>query len=808
LFILVVLLTALLPALGRWGWGVGGGGGGLMNVTRFELGDLFGEDTVRYASDRRSFYLCTRSLGLLVSYTSIIGLFYLFTGSLLPLFEVSFDSLAYLRFELGDLEETVVGETRSLWGLAAGFGVGCAWFYLNSDAQMGGGFVGGARGVEEEPEVLTLTRWGAGLGLRRKDLGWLSIECLLLCTDLCGGLTSFGQEEMDKGGLRTLLVHAQVTSKGKKTAMFLLDVDSQEREREKERVAKQAGHMGLAPMSAAASASWVTERAVKGRGSGGGGWREGGKSGADAAPFSLQYRMRLLKLHRPTTWKFILWEGCEVTFDIWRSCQLRLILLLCHMALGPVGVGRGGEEGMPGKDDRGKVESEVRWKVESETREFSSKQLLKEMTRIASELAETRAPAPPLWDTYCEANYGACLARFANFLSAVVGRCPWINTYGPLSVHMLEYLIGTGVYDETGAAVVNSAEVVKMLRTVCEGTDLSEGVQVAAQAVMGLRMYLHSRNLDTLLAVEQHLALLQTLPDRAFQTSNPNSRYEGTRARTDVAPTPLPHGLFWYKVAALEEVEEGLRILLSDAHANFIDPEAEIPVAVQVYVKAHALLIATRASQAAAAPTSVLSAEAEVCRHLKASVRARFYAIVDAQALPDGTVNVEGCIDAVTNLVEEVEVEALYFAPGYSAVVSRAVGIAVLEYVTCCQHSVYTHRHGQTDKQTNKHTHTQTRTRARVHTHTHTHTGARVGAVLLHADGAGGATLEKSDGATDGGGARDAAHVQEGGKRGKSSQQSVPKYIYYPRQEYLLSEARVLDSQLSSALHIVNIPGN
>ena len=36
----------------------------------------------------------------------------------------------------------------------------------------------------------------------------------------------------------------------------------------------------------------------------------------------------------------------------------------------------------------------------------------------------------------------------------------------------------------------------------------------------------------------------------------------------------------------------------------------------------------------------------------------------------------------------EVEVEALYFAPGYARPVPRAVGLAVLEFVVCCKQSV------------------------------------------------------------------------------------------------------------------------
>ena len=95
------MLSSLFESIVPSGKGGGGAAEGLMNVTRFELGDLFGEETVRYACDCSSLSLCTRSLGLLhvdnrsllslyrVSFTSLPGLFYLYLRSLLTLLHTS-----------------------------------------------------------------------------------------------------------------------------------------------------------------------------------------------------------------------------------------------------------------------------------------------------------------------------------------------------------------------------------------------------------------------------------------------------------------------------------------------------------------------------------------------------------------------------------------------------------------------------------------------------------------------------------------------------------------------------------------------
>ena len=53
------------------------------------------------------------------------------------------------------------------------------------------------------------------------------------------------------------------------------------------------------------------------------------KSVSDAlVPFSVGYRVELLKAHRAGTWQPFQWEGRTVTFEIWRASQLRLLLVL------------------------------------------------------------------------------------------------------------------------------------------------------------------------------------------------------------------------------------------------------------------------------------------------------------------------------------------------------------------------------------------------------------------------------------------------------------------------------------------------
>jgi len=327
-----------------------------------------------------------------------------------------------------------------------------------------------------------------------------------------------------------------------------------------------------------------------------------------------------------------------------------------------------------------------KWQVAGEPGEYASAaQMLQALQRVAADIADARAPLPELWESYCEAAYRAALTRLERHIAAVRARCSWIDSYGPLSVHMLECLLATGCFDVDGRAVADGAQVAGVLRAVREATDMPEGVEVAALAVTSLRMYLHTRDLDTLLRVQEHLARLRALSDRAFNTSKPVGG--ATAAANGYVPTRRAGGLLWYRAAALEEVLEALRRLLSDAHAYFVNPIDDIPVAVAVFEDAHALLhlVATPPGPAATLPST---AAHDLAGCLLASVRARFGAIVDALALPDGTVNVHGCIDAVTNLAEEVEVEALYFAPGYAGAVPRAVGLAVLEFVVCCKQSV------------------------------------------------------------------------------------------------------------------------
>jgi hypothetical protein len=531
--------------------------------------------------------------------------------------------------EDGDDDTANDGEAEKDLAYTPGFWVGQEWGVEN-EGDNGGADVGAVVGLE---------RWGAGLALRQNDLGLISLELLLLSSELNGGRTSFGMVETDKGGLRSFLVNAEVTSKGKRTALSNLDVESQRRAKQGKQDATKQPTAREATVTAGAQ---FQKKAVQNQ---------------DIAPFSLQYRVELLKLHRPTTWKPFQWYGYMITFNIWRACQLRLILLLAQMAI---------------KVDSAQ-EGNDRWKVESESRHYWTSELLQAMTRIGAELASTTAPTPALWETYCEKNYSAALERLESHLAAVRRRYPWIDFYGPLSVHMLECLLATGCFDESSRPMINRDEVVGLLRTVREATDMGQGFEVAALAVSFLRMYMFSRDVDTLVLVQQHLESMKTLPASAFKPSM-------TRAGSFV-PTQSAEGLEWYRTASIAEMHSCLRTILSDSHTYFVNPLEEIPVAIQVYVAVLDLLQATCRGE-------TVTPEEEVCSYLKASVRARVAAIVDAEALEDGSVNVEGCIQAVTNLAEEVEVEALYFAPGYTALVPRAVGVAVLEYIICCKQSV------------------------------------------------------------------------------------------------------------------------
>jgi hypothetical protein len=90
-------------------------------------------------------------------------------------------------FQLGDLEDYAReqhgagrGDSRGEGGgecrFGGGFGVGPEWGEGGEDgreAEVGG--------------VFSLERWGARLAIRQSDLGLVSIECLLLCTELCAG---------------------------------------------------------------------------------------------------------------------------------------------------------------------------------------------------------------------------------------------------------------------------------------------------------------------------------------------------------------------------------------------------------------------------------------------------------------------------------------------------------------------------------------------------------------------------------------------------------------------------------------------
>ena len=88
---------------------------------------------------------------------------------------------------------------------------------------------------------------------------------------------------------------------------------------------------------------------------------------------------------------------------------------------------------------------------------------------------------------------------------------------------------------------------------------------------------------------------------------------------------------------------------------------------------------------------------------LKSSIRRRFRVMTQEkekgqQSTPGeggedaeedaGLLSVEDCIAIVNELVDEVETETVYYAPGYQGHLSRAKGVAVLEFVRCCRERV------------------------------------------------------------------------------------------------------------------------
>ena len=496
----------------------------------------------------------------------------------------------------------------------------------------------GERRACAEREMVGLERWGSGLEWSQADLGLIAVECLLLSSELSAGSTSFGQVETDRGALRVILVAAEMTAKSKRSSLSMLDA---------------AAQSSAPPQTAAAK----TGPAVEPDGA-----AVSGTAATAPPPLSLEYRLALLLRHRPFAWKPFHVEGRDVSFAVWRACQLRLLLLLCHIALASPQA----EPGVIGSEGQGG------WKLGRGERELSATQLKGLLLQLATDIAGTDAPSEELWFSYCEAEYVALVARLHDIVRAVLKRCPWLDNLGPLRVFVIERLLEMGARGGGGVeGQGSSAEVVRMLRCVGEGYLMGEAVVEAAQAATAMREYEHTRHGAALSRLITHLSAMQ------------------------VAPAWSP-GLSWYKQSVVEQAARALHGLLSDAHANFIDPAAEIPLAVEAFAYTHGLLHAGGGGQrdrvggagdenASAMSTGV---QQEVSAQLKASVASRFRVIFRDQVLADGVVNVEECILAVEHLAEEVEVEALYFAPGYASVVPSAVGLAVLEYVVCCKRSV------------------------------------------------------------------------------------------------------------------------
>ncbi len=145
--------------------------------------------------------------------------------------------------------------------------------------------------VEAESPSSPRNEWAPGghseLGdLTIHDLQPLSIECLILCTVLNGGSTSYGQHETDKDGLNAARVQAEITNKGYKSMLFFLDLPSRDKHNE---------HF----------VAW-----------------------------SLEYRLLLLKLCRPDNFPVYKFLGRTVEFKEWRDAQLRLIVAMARAALG------------------------------------------------------------------------------------------------------------------------------------------------------------------------------------------------------------------------------------------------------------------------------------------------------------------------------------------------------------------------------------------------------------------------------------------------------------------------------------------
>jgi hypothetical protein len=218
--------------------------------------------------------------------------------------------------------------------------------------------------------------------LERRDVEILSVECVVMCTELGAGLTSYGQVETDRDALQCCRIEAELTKRGYKSMLYFLDMPSSGAARE------------LGP---------------------------GKETGCE--PWSLEYRLRLLGVARESNYPTYNIYGRKVPFLEWRRAQIRLVLSLVEDCLGSEKrkADRGGEGGSKGKERErwlkdlcAPLPGSTVLAVRDDSREYTRSQLLSSIHTLAVGLNNMHAPNPQLWSVYCEAAYSRMLDRFQN----------------------------------------------------------------------------------------------------------------------------------------------------------------------------------------------------------------------------------------------------------------------------------------------------------------------------------------------------------------------------------------------------------
>ena len=216
--------------------------------------------------------------------------------------------------------------------------------------------------------------------LERGDVEILSMECVLMCTELGAGLTSYGQAESDREGLQTCRIQADLTKRGFKSMLYFLDMPS----------SSAADELGPA--------------------------RETG-----CEPWSLEYRLCLLGVAREANYPTYDIYGRKIPFSEWRRAQIRLVLSLVESCLGGEKrkIDKGGEGGSGVKelwlkDLCAPLPSSTVFAVRDDSREYTRLQLMSSIHTLALGLDRMQAPNPQLWSVYCETVYARMLVRFQN----------------------------------------------------------------------------------------------------------------------------------------------------------------------------------------------------------------------------------------------------------------------------------------------------------------------------------------------------------------------------------------------------------